>query len=654
MDLHNSDYETRHVRFRALETRSGAPLDMDAVTISLFGADMCKIASESIHSKASGTSLLMTLPKSTILDGWSMTSSLEAGSEPSDPVRFDLSIAAFATTKGYSLFDCLLGNSWSTAEQIQTMSAADQRGKVIAELSKVPGSLCAEADNDAISRCHLLEEDDLVRHCVPAQRVHEDDWVVVSASQCRFEPNGVNCLPRPGSVFTYYSQERGFTHTFDLRPPWFVELGVVHTSLPVVVGCPLTALFGFLGYLWPARLGLAVIMFTPGVMELVTAVALATAKRTASSDIHPWDSFYWWVLSFTSMVIGSCPVWPEKYVSKSAVHLMALWFIFTFPALNIHYNFILEERSIKVPNSGAFMFCVWLMYQVSRQLVLRKSKREVVMDLKRYEDEWNTLTTHIEQATAIRDLEDMTSHFSSRARPVQQMSPLHPNLDTSDSLPFLPLNLLTSWSHSIFSRMFMSRQEALGDSSNYPTSSPCDSLDTLYFQAYLLEPIFNHKVKQIAVAAKGEFLDPVNEESGAFVAAEEWETTGMAIKSVDRSIEKLTRCYQGNPAHLFDVCRACMVLDSMEDLLKAMRLIADDPQLQIVRVKNRFSHSYDASESAGYRDVLVNLCISNAVTQKFGLALHICELQLSLKRFMIHRTADGHKRYVAYRNKRSE
>ena len=156
------------------------------------------------------------------------------------------------------------------------------------------------------------------------------------------------------------------------------------------------------------------------------------------------------------------------------------------------------------------------------------------------------------------------------------------------------------------------------------------------------------------MAAKGEFLDPVNEESGAFVAAEEWETTGMAIKSVDRSIEKLTRCYQGKPAHLFDVCRACMVLDSMEELLKAMRLIADDPQLQIVRVKNRFSHSYDASESAGYRDVLVNLCISNAVTQKFGLALHICELQLSLKRFMIHRTADGHKRYVAYRNKRSE
>jgi len=351
------------------------------------------------------------------------------------------------------------------------------------------------------------------------------------------------------------------------------------------------------------------------------------------------------------MVIGSSLLWPAKY-HKSAVHLMALWFIFTCPALNIHYNFILEEPSFKVPNPGAFMLCVWLMYQVSRQLVHRKSRRDVAMDVKRYDDEWNYLS--VDQAAVIRDLEDMTSRFSSRSRPVQQMSPLRPNLDTTDILPFLPLNLLNSRSQSIFSRMFMTRQEALGDSSNYPTSSPCHSLDTLYFQAYLLEPIFKHKIKQIAVAAKGEFLDTANKGSGAFATAEEWDTTGMAIKSVDRCIEKLTRCYQGNPAFLFDVCRACVVLDSIEDLLKVMRLTADDPQLQIVRVKNRFSHSYNANESAGYRDVLVNLRISNAITQKFGLALHICELQLSLKRFMIHRTADGHKRYVAYRNKRSE
>ena len=655
LDLRNSRHQTRHVRFRALETRAGAPLHTDAgvgVTISLFETNMCKIASESLDSKSSSASVFIALPKSTTIDGWSMTSPLEAGSEPSDPVRFDFSVAALAGT--YSLSDCLLGNSWSTAEEMRAMSAGDQRDRVIAELSKVPGGLCAEVDSDGISRCEQLGQDDLVRNCVPAHKVREDDWVVVSASKCRYEPNGVNCLPRPSSYFEYLSLERGFTHTFDLRPPWFVKLGVVHTSLPVVVGCPLTALLGFRGYLWPARIGLAFIMFTPGLLELITAVALATAKRTASSDIQPWDSFYWWVLSFTSMVIGSCPVWPEKYVQRTSVHLMALWFIFTFPALNIHYTYILQDPRIRVPNSGAFMFCVWLVYQVSRLLVLAKSKRDVDVDLRRYNDEWNSLLDNLEEAAAIRDLEDITSRFSSKTRPVQRISPLHANHDANDMLPFVPLNLLNAPSPLIVSRMFMTRQGALGDSPSHPTCSPCDSLDTLYFQAYLLEPIFNHKVKQIAVAAKGEFLDTANEGSGAFVAAEGWESTGMAIKSVDRSVEKLSRCYQGKVSLLVDVCRSCVVFDSMQDLMKAMRVIADDPQLQIVRVKNRLSHSYDANESAGYRDVLVNLCISNALTQKFGLALHICELQLSHKRFMTHRTADGHKRYVAYRNKRSE
>ena len=656
-DLHTGRYETRHVRFRALETR--APLDKDAgvgATISLFERNMCKIASERLESKVSDNSVFISLAKPTVLAGWSMTSALEAASQGADPVRFDLS---FADTKRYSLSDCLLENTWSTAEQIQTMSAADQRSRVISELSKVPGDLCAEEDIHAVSRCQELGDDDLVRHCIPAHSLREDDWVAVSASQCRFEPNGVDCLPRPGSIFTYVSTERGFTHTFDLRPPWFVELGVVHTSLPVVVGCPVTALFGFLGYEWPARIGLVSIMFTPGVLEIITATLLATPQRTASVNIQPWDSFYWWILGFTSMLIGSGPLWPAQH-EKRFVHLMGLWFVVTFPALNVHYNYILKEPGVKVPNSSAFLFCVWLVYLVSRQLVLLKSKRDVASDLRRYDDEWNAISNHVEQATAIRDLEDMTSRFSSRARPVQRMSPVHPmqrTPDSSDMLTFLPQNLQNSQSQSIFSRMVMTRQGALRDAPNSPTSSLCNSLDTLYIQAYLLEPIFNHIVKQIAVAAQGTFFDTTLQNSsqrGSFVAAEEWESTRMAIKSVDRSIEKLTRCYQGNPAFLVDVCRACVVFDSMQDLYKAMRVIADDVQLQIVRVKNRLTHNYDRMESAGYRDVLVNLCISNALTQKLGLTLHICELQLSLKRFMILKTGDGHKRYVAYRNKRSE
>ena len=66
------------------------------------------------------------------------------------------------------------------------------------------------------------------------------------------------------------------------------------------------------------------------------------------------------------------------------------------------------------------------------------------------------------------------------------------------------------------------------------------------------------------------------------------------------------------------------------------------------------SDNYDARQTGGYRDCLVNVRIKTELTKKLGLDNHVCELQLILKQFMVHRTLDGHKRYVAFRNKRCE
>ena len=78
------------------------------------------------------------------------------------------------------------------------------------------------------------------------------------------------------------------------------------------------------------------------------------------------------------------------------------------------------------------------------------------------------------------------------------------------------------------------------------------------------------------------------------------------------------------------------------------------PESLVVRIKNRMSDNYDARQTGGYSDCLVNVRIKTELTRKLGLDNHVCELQLILKRFMVHRTLDGHKRYVAFRNKRCE
>jgi hypothetical protein len=50
----------------------------------------------------------------------------------------------------------------------------------------------------------------------------------------------------------------------------------------------------------------------------------------------------------------------------------------------------------------------------------------------------------------------------------------------------------------------------------------------------------------------------------------------------------------------------------------------------------------------------VNLRIANDLTRRLGLDFNICELQLVLKQFFLLKKAEGHARYVTFRNMRCE
>ncbi len=83
-------------------------------------------------------------------------------------------------------------------------------------------------------------------------------------------------------------------------------------------------------------------------------------------------------------------------------------------------------------------------------------------------------------------------------------------------------------------------------------------------------------------------------------------------------------------SRLVDVCRKQIIFERHEDLLTCVKLILDDAELRIVRVKNRFDNSYNAAISCGYRDVSFNIRIVTLETVLLGLDTHVCELQLSL------------------------
>ena len=100
-------------------------------------------------------------------------------------------------------------------------------------------------------------------------------------------------------------------------------------------------------------------------------------------------------------------------------------------------------------------------------------------------------------------------------------------------------------------------------------------------------------------------------------------------------------------SRLVDLCRQSIVFETPDDLASCLEALDSDPDVRVVRVKNRLSPAYDSAASGGYRDVAVNLCIVCSTALELGVEGHICELQLVLLPFAelkVHSFACNHER----------
>mmetsp|Transcript_1385 Transcript_1385/g.3059 ORF Transcript_1385/g.3059 Transcript_1385/m.3059 type:complete len:507 (-) Transcript_1385:161-1681(-) len=163
----------------------------------------------------------------------------------------------------------------------------------------------------------------------------------------------------------------------------------------------------------------------------------------------------------------------------------------------------------------------------------------------------------------------------------------------------------------------------------------CPDLDELYRQAGRLRPLFHAKLESWASATGGK----------TYVGTQ---------KSADRAVQKIKRSYAGDACRLLDICRGCLTFVDFQSLRHALELIGRDPEVRLMRIKNRFDRSYDAHKSAGYRDVSLILQIVSEKACYLGLEYHCCELQLHIDTLYESKTDGGHKRYVQWRNMRCE
>ena len=127
------------------------------------------------------------------------------------------------------------------------------------------------------------------------------------------------------------------------------------------------------------------------------------------------------------------------------------------------------------------------------------------------------------------------------------------------------------------------------------------SLDQLYVQAILLSSTFKEKVKMWALRSEGLF--PVMLSKTGPRQFYRWSdiksdprllecVNWPVLKRSTRCFEKLARAYKGKASRLLDITRLALYFDRIEHITMALGAIMTDPDVQLLRAKNRLKLGY--------------------------------------------------------------
>ena len=105
---------------------------------------------------------------------------------------------------------------------------------------------------------------------------------------------------------------------------------------------------------------------------------------------------------------------------------------------------------------------------------------------------------------------------------------------------------------------------------------------------------------------------------------------------------------------IIDLVRSAITFETVAELHKCLQAIAADPTVCILGLKNRFALDYDSAQSAGYRNLALNIVVVDRFSMLQGVERHVCELQLGLKAFDDLKNEHGHQLYVQWRDARAD
>jgi hypothetical protein len=686
---HHFAFSARHVRLSVIETRqpnassgtqfgnANTSAGIKALELELDG---CPIDMDEAKVSGNRTTRFVSFPRPRLGNGWALTTLDEADTAPADPVRFLIHVSPGVRNDkiaGKSPADCLVASGWSQSRvaQLGPMEVREQVEKIVKSAGK------GWCDNDV---CRGMSDAELLQTCLPPSHLDEDDWTLEGASSWRYPPQvligtveegGIHGSPviddnhpvlRSGVVVhadhtgprkflpLVANATRGARHSDNIwKEPQNLDAYMQFAFfILLTVGC-FCALFR-----WnhTAHAMVALSILTRGCFQVAIAMLIDTTPVSNRNVDDPYASAHWWVLGLAEMCLAIV-LYLFDHQFKYAPPIL---FVVSHLVVNLRLFLAFYVSKPYLHAISTAMLALWLIYVSMRQYVLLQTINFITDDMSAYNKVWESLHSEevgqdlLRLAESVIAMQEASNHKQTRHQRQRYLT-------SEEMLQKISLMTSAAVGQGLGGGLGFVSEVLLGQPKDertcLGTPSSILSLDLLYAQAMLLNPIFQKKVQQIALASSGFFLVTLsserNETTVSFTPACDWHRKGV-LKRVDRVIEKVVRSYKGDVSRICDIVRQCIAFDAVHDISRAIQAIDADPEIQVVRIKNRMSPVYDARRSCGYRDVLLNVCIDSPITRKLGLFKHVCELQLILRSFVHYKTIEGHKRYVEFRNRRCE
>ena len=108
---------------------------------------------------------------------------------------------------------------------------------------------------------------------------------------------------------------------------------------------------------------------------------------------------------------------------------------------------------------------------------------------------------------------------------------------------------------------------------------------------------------------------------------------GATVKGEDRALQKVYRSYGEDHLKLTDLNRCGLAFENFDQMAACLRAISHDEDIVVLKMKPnkmRFDEGYDATESAGYRDIQLAVRLDTEWTREQGLDKILCEVQLHI------------------------